>query len=58
LFEKWWFEKQGDLAPTFTKAETIRFVKSGKLTPKEARQELERMGYDDKHINIYLDFSE
>ncbi len=58
LFEKWWFEKQGELAPTFTKAETIRFVKSGKLTLKEAQTELERMGYDAKHIAIYLDFSE
>jgi len=58
LFEKWWYEKQGDLAPTFTKAETIRFVKNNKLTLKEARSELDRMGYDKKHIDIYLDFSE
>lgn len=55
LFEQWWFEKQGDLAPTWTKAETIRFFRNDKITLQRARQELERMGYDNEHIQMYLE---
>lgn len=55
LFEQWWFERQGDLAPTWTKAETIRFFRNNKITEKRARQELERMGYDNEHILLYLE---
>ncbi len=54
LFEQWWFEKEGDLAPTWTKAETIRFAKAGTITKPRAKTELERMGYDDEHIRIYM----
>lgn len=54
LFEQWWYEKVGELAPTFTKAETIRFAKSQVISRSRAGMELERMGYDEEHINIYL----
>ena len=55
LFEQWWFERQGDLAPTWTKAETIRFFRNNKITEPRARQELERMGYDKEHIDLYME---
>jgi len=54
LFEQWWFEKVGELAPTWTKAETLRFTTAGTITKKRAKIELERMGYDAEHIEIYL----
>ncbi|GAH61468.1 unnamed protein product, partial [marine sediment metagenome] len=54
LFEQWWFEKTGELAPTFTKAETLRFIKAKTISRDRGRTELERMGYDDEHINVYL----
>ena len=54
LFEQWWYEKVGELAPTWTKAETLRFAKAGKITVDRARKELESMGYDQEHVTIYL----
>ncbi len=54
LFEQWWYEKVGELAPTWTKAETLRFYRSGAIPKRRAEEELERMGYDEEHINMYL----
>lgn len=54
LFEQWWYEKTGELAPTWTKAETLRFAKAGTISKTRARTELESMGYDDEHVKIYL----
>jgi len=55
LFEQWWYEKTGELAPTWTKAETIRFAKAGTISKARAKTELERMGYDKEHVEIYLE---
>jgi len=55
LFEQWWYEKTGELAPTWTKAETIRFAKAGTISKARAKTELERMGYDREHVDIYLE---
>ena len=54
LFEQWWYEKTGELAPTWTKAETLRFAKAGTISKARAQQELQSMGYDAEHVNIYL----
>ncbi len=54
LFEQWWYEKTGELAPTWTKAETIRFAKAGTISKTRAQTELERMGYDREHVDIYI----
>lgn len=54
LFEQWWFEKRGELAPTWTKAETLNFAGEGIITKDRARIELERMGYDSEHVSIYI----
>ena len=35
LFEQWGYEKTGELAPTWTKAETIRFAKAGTISKTE-----------------------
>ncbi len=55
LFEQWWYEKTGELAPTWTKAETLRFAAAGKISRDRAGTELERMGYDSEHVRIYLE---
>ncbi|KKM88738.1 hypothetical protein LCGC14_1255690 [marine sediment metagenome] len=55
LFEQWWYEKTGELAPTWTKAETLRFAKAGTISKARAQQELQSMGYDAEHVNIYLE---
>lgn len=54
LFEQWWYEKTGELAPTWTKAETLRFLKAGKIDENRARAEFQRMGYDEEHIELYI----
>ncbi len=54
LMEQWWYERKESPAPTFTKAETFKFMKQGLLTPDRGRQELQTMGYDDEHIDIYM----
>ncbi len=54
LFEQWWYEKTGELAPTWTKAETLRFAKAGTISKARAKTELQSMGYDEEHIKIYL----
>lgn len=55
LMEQWWYEKKEDGGPTWTKAETFRFHKAGLIPKDRVKQELYAMGYDDEHVNIYMD---
>jgi len=54
LMEQWWYERKEDTPNTWTKAETFKFLKKELITPDRAKQELQTMGYDDEHINIYF----
>lgn len=54
LYEQWYFEKEGQEKATFTKAETISFLKKGFITVDRAVNELKLLNYDDEHIDIYL----
>lgn len=54
LMETWWYEKKEDGVVTFSKAETIRYIKQGLLTEKRGRTELQNMGYNQEHIDIYI----
>jgi len=54
LMEQWWYERKEDGVQTWTKAETFKYVKQGLISPERGQQELEAMGYDDEHINIYM----
>lgn len=54
LFEQWYYEKTGELAPTWSKAETLRFAKQEIISLDRARVELERMGYDTEHVDVYM----
>ena len=55
LMEQWWFDKEADGVATWSKAETLKFIKTGAITKARGRKELESMGYDDEHINLYLE---
>ena len=55
LMEQWWYEKSGDGVTTWSKAETMKFFKAGLIDETRARQELTTMGYDDEHIDIYME---
>jgi len=54
LFEQWFYEKKGELAPTWTRAETLKFIENKFITAERGITELRRMGYDDEHINVYM----
>ena len=54
LFEQWFYEKRGELAPTWTRAETLKFIENKFITAERGITELRRMGYDDEHINVYM----
>jgi len=54
LIEQWWYERKEVGVQTWTKAETFKFVKQELITPERGRIELQAMGYDDEHIDIYL----
>jgi len=54
LMETWWFEAKEITPPTWSKAETIKYLKAGLITDDRAREELRRMEYDQEHIDIYI----
>jgi len=54
LMEKWWFEAKEDKPPTFSKAETLKFLKVGLIDETRARKELRLMEYDQEHIDLYI----
>lgn len=54
LMTQWWYERKEEEPRTWTKAETSRFVKQGFITAERGKRELQIMGYDDEHIEIYV----
>lgn len=54
LMETWWYEAKEDPPRTWTKAETMKFVKTGLIDENRGRQELQTMGYDAEHIDVYM----
>lgn len=55
LLEQWWYSKKEDGGPTWTKAETFKFYKKELITLDRVKTELQVMGYDTEHINLYLE---
>ena len=54
LMDQWYYEVKDEPTATWTTAQTLRFIKSEFITPERGRRELELIGYDDEHINIYM----
>ena len=55
LMEQWWYERKEVGVQTWTKAETFKFVKQQLISPERGEQELLSMGYDQEHIDIYME---
>ncbi len=55
LMDQWWYEKKADGVTTWSKAETIKFMKAGLITEDRAKQELTNMGYDTEHVDLYIE---
>ncbi len=54
LMEQWWYDKKGDAAKTWSKAETFKFLKKELIDRDRAIVEFQAMGYDPEHIDIYM----
>ena len=54
LMDTWWYEIKAEPVRTWTTAQTVSFVKAGLITPARAVRELQTIGYDTEHINIYM----
>lgn len=54
LMDRWWHEEKEKSRPTWTKAETLKFIKTEAITQERGIAELKRIGYDDEHIDVYL----
>ncbi|MBA7647135.1 hypothetical protein ES703_54905 [subsurface metagenome] len=54
LMEQWWYEIKAIEVKTWSKAETIRFMKSGVISKERGEVELYNMGYDKEHVDVYI----
>jgi len=54
LMEKWYIEVKDKPPRYWTTAQTLSFIKEGLITAVRGRQELQNIGYDEEHINVYL----
>lgn len=55
LMEQWYYDIEADDKPTWTTVQTLRFIKTKLITRSRGIQELKAIGYDDEHINVYLE---
>lgn len=54
LMEQWWYEKKAIVVKTWSKAETIGFMKAKLITKDRGEAELYNMGYDKEHVDVYM----
>ena len=55
LMQQWHYEKVDELDATWTTAQTLKFLKAGLINEERAKRELFLNGYDDEHINVYME---
>lgn len=54
LMEQWYFEAKADEGPTWTTSQTLSFLKKNLITSARAKRELELIGYDTEHVEVYI----
>lgn len=54
LMQQWYYDVKAEPTATWTTAQTINFMKKGLITVERAKRELYLNGYDDEHVNVYL----
>jgi len=54
FMQEWWYDIKGTETKTWSKAETIGFMKSGAITKERGERELYMMGYDQEHVDTYM----
>ncbi|MBA7670742.1 hypothetical protein ES703_78889 [subsurface metagenome] len=58
LMEQWYIDEKDKPPRHWTTAQTLSFIKEGLITKDRGVKELQDIGYDSEHINIYLKASE
>jgi len=54
LMDTWYIDEK-DKAPRYwTTAQTLTFIAKGLITPERGRRELQEIGYDAEHINVFM----
>jgi len=54
LLEQWRIRSIDEKDTLWTTSQTLGFMKAKLITVERAKQELQDLGYDDEHINIYI----
>jgi len=54
LMEQWFIEVKDEAVRTWTTAQTLSFMKAELITKERGIRELQQIGYDTEHINIYV----
>jgi len=54
LMEQWYIDEKDKPPRYWTTAQTLSFIKAGIITKERGIQELQAIGYDDEHIDIYV----
>jgi len=57
LMEQWYIDEKDKPPRYWTTAQTLSFIKAELITPERGRAELSAIGYDDEHINVYMEAS-
>lgn len=54
LMTEWYYEVKAQIPRNWTTSQTLSFAKDGLITKDRAKQELEKIGYDAEHVDIYM----
>lgn len=54
LMTEWYYEVKAQIPRHWTTAQTLSFIKDGLITVERGRRELENIGYDSEHIDVYI----
>ncbi len=57
LMEQWYIDEKDKPVRRWTTAQTLGFIKENLVTEERGRAELVAMGYNEEHINVYLEAS-
>jgi len=55
LMEQWYIDEKDKEPRYWTTAQTLSFIKAGLISPERGRTELQNIGYDTEHINVYME---
>jgi len=54
LLDQWQLKEKEDKPPTWTTAQTLKFLKTGLISADRAKTELQLIGYNEERIRVYL----